>query len=101
MSNVTVRGVEIVFASASLLIKERTAFTPSAFRKPTAGVRPLAVLKARPPDPPPMMESRTVVVDEDGVVVITRPPGKVVVVGWPGIVVVLWPVMVPLPQLKC
>ena len=45
LSSVTVRGVEIVFASASLLMKESTALTPSALRKPVAGVKPLSVLK--------------------------------------------------------
>src|SRR3954466_4729147 len=82
LSSVTVRGAEIVFASASLLMKERTAFTPSALRNPTAGDKPLAVLKPTPPLP--MIELSTVAVLEEGVVVIVRPPGKVVVVGWPG-----------------
>src|SRR5437870_5720943 len=77
LSRVTVRGAEIVLASASLLIKESTAFRPSALRNPIAGDNPLAVLKPSPPEPPPIIEFKMVAVLELAVVVMVRPPGNV------------------------
>src|SRR5205807_6978952 len=85
----------------SLLIKESTAFRPSALRNPIAGDKPLAVLKPSPPEPPPIIEFKMVAVLELAVVVIVRPPGNVVVVLSPGIEVSLEPDMTPFPQLKC
>src|SRR5690348_6037936 len=43
LSNVTVRGAEITRASEFKLMKENTAFTPSASRNAVAGLKPLAV----------------------------------------------------------
>src|SRR5262245_17364851 len=82
LSSVTVRGAEMVLASASLLMNESTAFTPSALRNPIAGDNPLAVLQPRPP--PPITEFNKVAVVELDVVVTVRPPGSVVVVESPG-----------------
>src|SRR5216117_1985908 len=97
LSSVTVRGAEIVLASASLFRNDRTAFTPSAFRKPVAGDKPLTVLKPRPP--PPIIESRTVAVVEPGVAPLGLPLGNGGG-GVPGMVVVLLPDITPFPKLK-
>src|ERR1035437_587497 len=113
LSRVTVRGEEITFVSAYVLRNDKTAFTPSAFRKKVLGERPRAVSMESPPDPPPNTEFRRVLAveldSEEGVVevVIVRPPGNVVVVveGVPGVVVWLWvglvPDTTPLPKLTC
>src|ERR1035441_9979812 len=101
LSRVTVRGEEIIFVSAYVLRKDKTAFTPSAFRKKVLGLRPRAVSAENPPLP--SIELRTVLAEELGLVVelTVRPPGKVVVVvvGVPGAVVVVVPVVMPLPKL--
>src|ERR1035441_5217534 len=80
LSRVTVRGEEMTFVSAYMLRNDRTAFTPSAFRKKVLGLRPRAVSAENPP--PPSRELRMVVVSLEAAVVLltVRPPGKVVVV---------------------
>src|ERR1035441_7425244 len=97
LSRVTVRGEEIIFVSAYVLRKDKTAFTPSAFRKKVLGLRPRAVSIESPPLP--SIELRTVLAEELGLVVTVPPPGKVLVVGVPGAVVVVVPVVMPLPKL--
>src|SRR5436309_15113093 len=83
LSSVTVRGAEIVLASASLLRKESTALTPSALRKPVAGVKPVSVLNPKPP--PPIKEVSVVVTLDSGVEPVGRPLGVVVVGAVPGV----------------
>src|ERR1035437_7186626 len=80
LSRVTVRGQEITFVSAYVLRNDRTAFTPSAFRKKVLGLRPRAVSAENPP--PPSKELRTVEVSSAPAVVVllVAPPGKTVVV---------------------
>src|ERR1035441_865710 len=53
LSRVTVRGEEITFVSAYVLRNDKTAFTPSAFRKKVLGERPRAVALAHSPWTPP------------------------------------------------
>src|ERR1700722_1533363 len=48
LSNVTARGVESTLASASVLRRERTAMTPSAFRKNVEGLNPSLVFTKSP-----------------------------------------------------
>src|ERR1035441_2455760 len=79
LSRVTVRGEEIIFVSAYVLRKDKTAFTPSAFRKKVLGLRPRAVSIESPPLP--SIELRTVLAEELGLVVTVPPPGKVVQAG--------------------
>src|SRR5438093_13767462 len=88
LSSVTVRGEAMTLAVASWFMKERTAWTPSALRKPTPGVNPLAPFHERPP--PPRKVWSTLAELELGWVVIVRPLGKVVVVAAPGVVVMFW-----------
>src|SRR3954467_12237858 len=48
LSKVTARGVASVRVSDSVFRKERTALTPSVFRKAVEGENPLAVLSPKP-----------------------------------------------------
>src|ERR1035437_2781562 len=113
LSRVTVRGEEMTFVSAYVLRNDKTAFTPSAFRKKVLGLRPRAVSMESPPAPPPNTEFRRLlavelVVDPGVELEVTVPsPCRVVVVvvGVPGDPVVvalrLLPDVMPLPKLTC
>src|SRR5437868_1567663 len=90
--------------SESLLRKESTAWTPSAFKKPVLGKNPRAVSRLSPPlrvlDPLSVVSVLELVNDGVEVDVMTRPPGSVVEVveGVPGTVVVVEPEVMPLPK---